>query len=125
LRGDLPRWWAVSLVLAPWVQYGPLGVLLVPLLALLARSWHWEYAALAVVGVLLSQGSFSWAVAAELALAVASVLAAALWAGRRSVWIAESVASLPRVPRLFGYAFYPLHLLLLVALRAVVPAVPA
>lgn len=127
LRGEFPRWWLGGLALAPWTQYGVLGVLLVPLLAAAVMRRRWHLAGLGLLTVLLSQGSFFWGFAAALAVACAgAVLAIAAAVGRElSRRHARTWLTVPRVPRQLGYAFYPLHLLLLVGLRAVAPAVPA
>lgn len=127
VRGELSRWWLGGLALAPWTQYGVFGVLLVPLLAAAVRRRRWPLAALGLLALLLSQGSFFWAFAAALAVACAGAVLAIVAAVGRDLWRrhARTWLTVPRVPRQLGYAFYPAHLLLLVALSAVAPAVPA
>jgi hypothetical protein len=127
LRGDLSPWWALTVLMAPWTQYGPLGVLLVPLLASLTLVYRVEVAWLALCALLLSQGSFFWAVGTYLAVLVTVGNVVLLALGWR--WLSRTYDLPPltvgRLPRWAGYAFYPLHLLLLVGLSAVAPAVPA
>lgn len=119
LRGELSGWWLVALVLAPFVQYGPFGVVAVPLLAAAVMLRRWQLASLGLLALLLSQGSFFWAFAAALAVACAGVVTWALW----ERWLRS--VTVPRVPRLWGYGFYPMHLLLLVGVRVVLEAVSA
>lgn len=127
LRGELSPWWALTLLVAPWTQYGPFGVLLVPLLASLSLVYRVEIAALALGGLLLSQGSLFWAVGTYLALAITFawvVLVPVVWRWRstRSELPAVSVG---RLPRWAGYAFYPVHLLAVWGVSVVAAAVPA
>lgn len=127
VRGELSSWWALTLLVAPWVQYGPLGVLLVPLLAAAVMQRRWQLAGLAVVALLLSQGSFFWASATAVAVACAAGVVAIVAAVGRHLRGRGDVAwlAVPRPPRSWAYAFYPAHLVLLAALRAVATAVPA
>ena len=130
LRGEL-RWpWALLLVLAPAVEYGPAGVLLVPVCAALSVRGGLWWGSAALTLTLLSQGSFYWAAQTYLQLVAVgvSVWAAFALLGQRRSWhasIPDLLGYVPRVPRWFSYAFYPAHLLLLAALSAVAPAVPA
>lgn len=128
MRNELAPWWGLSIVLAPFAQYGPLGVLLVPALAMLSTRYDLRLAWLAAVALLLSQGSFFWAagtylmVIATVLVVVASVL---VWR-----WLFRRYDAPPltvgRLPRWAGYAFYPMHLLALWSLGVVIaPAVPA
>lgn len=130
ITGQLRSWHALWLCLAPWTEYGPAGVLLVPLLAMLSVRGGLLLGSAALLLTLSSQGSFLWAVTTYVAVAALAVgVAVTAYALERRPLGASRLGDLveltPRVPRWFAYSFYPAHLLLLAALSAVAPAVAA
>lgn len=113
LRGQVSAWWALLLVLAPWAQYGPAGVLAVTLAIVAVASKSWPIGAAAGLLLLLAQGTVAWAIAtAGVLVADATLIAAVIVA-------VGGVPAVPRGPRALFYGFYPAHLMLLVVLAAV------
>lgn len=127
---QLRPWHALWLCLAPWTEYGPAGVLLVPVLAALSVRGGVLLGSGALLLTLSSQGSFFWAVTTYASIAALGVGVAVTAYGleRRpfgAARLGDLVALTPRVPRWFAYSFYPAHLLLLAAVSVVTSAVPA
>jgi len=112
-RGDVSPWWALLLVIAPWVQYGPAGVLAVTVGIAAVASRSAPLGAVAGALLLLAQGSVAWAVATAGVLVADAALVAVV------VVAAAGVPAIPRGPRVLFYAFYPTHLLLLVGMAAI------
>lgn len=111
--------WLIAAALATCgllLDYGPAGVLAIPVLVAAARNGaRASLVALALVGVAVNfpfPGPFYF-VAALASLAAVPVAAAALFAPG---------ASLPRLPRTAFYAFYPVHLLVLALLARIATA---
>lgn len=111
-RGQVSVWWALLLVLAPWAQYGPAGVLAVTVAIGAVASSSWPIGAAVGLLLLLAQGTVAWAVATVGVLVADATLIVAVIAAT------GGVPAIPRGPRLLAYAFYPAHLMLLVALAA-------
>lgn len=114
LRGEVPAWWGAALVLAPFVDYGIFGVLLVVVAVEICNRFRWWLVPVALVLLALAQGSLYWGVAALLVVSGAALAVMAV--------VAVGVPAVPRGPRWIFYAFYPAHLLLLVIIAAVVGA---
>ncbi len=96
----------VSITLASFLDYGPFGILIIPVMALLVQR-HGKHAIWAVgpLGVLAN---------AEMSMPVLGwVDLAALGASVVLFFSVKWRLRLPRLPKLFFYAFYPAHLLAL------------
>lgn len=112
-RGQVSAWWALLLVLAPWAQYGPAGVLAVAIAIGAVASRSWPIGAAAGLLLLLAQGTVAWAVATAGVLVADATLIAAL------IVATGGVPAIPRGPRVLFYGFYPAHLLVLLGFAAV------
>ena len=107
---------AVTVVLAGvgwFFDYGPVGVLSIPLLFTMVRTGSKQtlaWLALIAVSVNLPAADSQdwWVVCAALSAPAIAALSLALQQGK-----------LPRLPKLFFYAFYPLHLLFLTFLSRI------
>ena len=98
----------LALALSPWLEYGPVGVLLVPTLAgAWQRSPTLACALCGPLALLANDLAPIEALVPSLGALAASPLALTLW------WAAPR---LPRAPRRLFYGFYPAHLYALGAL---------
>lgn len=105
--GELPVWSLVSLVGAPFVDYGVFGVLLVVAAAEYAKRGTVALGVVTLALVAVAQGSIVWGM-----LAVGAIAMAYLGVGIAIVALGR-VPAIARGHRMLFYWFYPAHLAVL------------
>ncbi len=99
MKGEVSRWWALTLLFAPVVDYGAFGVAAVVLLTLALQKNNYLALAGGVVALGIANGPLLSIVVIPLTL-----LLVLLW---------PLPGTLPRGPKKFFYIFYPAHLFVL------------